>query len=78
MVEKTGTVWEKDDLDQPTDSCNQGFASVVAVILLKCLIGYKSVTDGKLICDTEHRQKGKEYGLTFSFTYGKNKYEVNC
>ena len=43
MANLTGTLWEH---DRPTASCNHGFTSVAAVILLRCLIGYKTVRDG--------------------------------
>lgn len=38
MADITGTLWE---LDRPTASCNHGFASSVAVIMMKSLFGYK-------------------------------------
>ena len=40
MADKTGTLWEH---DAPNASCNHGFASVIAVILTKCLAEKKGV-----------------------------------
>lgn len=43
MAEKTGTLWEN---DKPSASCNHGFASVAAVLLLRCLVGYETTENG--------------------------------
>lgn len=43
MAEKTGTLWEN---DQATCSCNHGFASVAAVLLLRALTGYVTTENG--------------------------------
>lgn len=48
MVERTGTLWE---MVTPNASCNHGFASVIAVLLLKALAGYKTVKNHTLILD---------------------------
>ena len=48
MVERTGTLWE---MVTPNASCNHGFASVIAVLLLKALSGYKTVKNHTLILD---------------------------
>jgi len=58
MVEKTGTLWEH---DSPKASCNHGFTSVVAHLILKCIAGYQGVEDGKpIFTDLE---KAKKYGV---------------
>lgn len=46
MAERTGTLWEH---DRPNASCNHGFASVAAVLILRCLVGYKTVGKGVAI-----------------------------
>ena len=46
MAAETGTLWEH---DRPTASCNHGFTSVAAVILLRCTVGYTTVRDGKAV-----------------------------
>lgn len=50
MAQKTGTLWEK---DAPTASCNHGFASVAAVLMLRCLVGYKTVKNGAPVFEKE-------------------------
>ncbi|MBR5439054.1 MAG: hypothetical protein IKV61_02435, partial [Clostridia bacterium] len=46
MVEQTGTLWEH---DSPKESCNHGFPSVAAAFLLRCVVGYDTVKQGKPI-----------------------------
>lgn len=48
MSKETKTLWEH---DSPHASCNHGFASVIAVILLRVLIGYKGVKNGKMVLE---------------------------
>ena len=44
MTSLTGTLWEH---DSPRASCNHGFASCIAVILLRALVGYVGTKNGK-------------------------------
>ena len=67
MAEKTGTLWEH---DRPSASCNHGFTSVAAVLLLKCALGYKTVIDGKPVFDKDFK-KQNSYDISVSFDYGK-------
>ena len=67
MAEKTGTLWEH---DRPSASCNHGFTSVAAVLLLKCALGYKTVIDGKPVFDKDFK-KQNDYDISVSFDYGK-------
>ena len=48
MAMLTGTLWEHNDSHA---SCNHGFTSVIAVVLLRALVGFKEIKDGKLIFD---------------------------
>jgi hypothetical protein len=64
MAKKTGTLWEK---NLPTASCNHGFASVAAVILAKCLVGYQTVENGKAVLSKEYAQKDYQTKLIFSY-----------
>ena len=64
MSQKTGTLWEK---DLPTASCNHGFASVVAVILAKCLVGYKTLENGKVVLCKERAKKDYQTNLIFQY-----------
>ncbi len=65
MVKETGTLWEH---DSPKASCNHGFASVVAHLILKCISGYKGVENGNpVFTDLE---KAKTYGVEIKI--GKN------
>lgn len=68
MAEKTGTLWEH---DSPTASCNHGFASVAAAILLRCVCGYLTVKDGKPVFDPNFKP-GKDYGVKVEFDYDEN------
>ena len=54
MAKETGSLWEH---DLPQASCNHGFASVIAVILLSALIGYKTVENGKLVIEKGFARK---------------------
>lgn len=54
MAKQTGTLWEH---DLATASCNHGFTSAIAVILLNALIGYKTVENGKIIVDKDFKGK---------------------
>lgn len=67
MAEKTGTLWEK---DSATASCNHGFASVAAVLLLRCLTGYKTVENGAPVFD-ENFVARNNYGVKVTFSYAK-------
>ena len=58
MVEKTGTLWEH---DKSKASCNHGFASVAAHLILQCIAGYQGVKDGKPIFND--LEKAKKYGV---------------
>ncbi len=62
MADKTGTLWEN---DAPSASCNHGFASVIAVLLLRCAIGYITVKDGKPVLDNS----AKLLDITVEFDY---------
>ncbi len=65
MAKKTGTLWEN---NLPTASCNHGFASVAAVILLRCMFGYIGVKDGNTVfADCSE----KDYGVNIEFDYKK-------
>ena len=64
MSQKTGALWEK---DLPTASCNHGFASVVAVILAKCLVGYQTVENGKVVLCKERAKKDYQTNLIFQY-----------
>ena len=66
MAKKTGTLWEH---DSPKASCNHGFTSIAAAILLQCLIGYETVKEGKPILK-ENFAGVKGYGLTVTFKDG--------
>ena len=64
MAEKTGTLWEN---DTPSASCNHGFASVIAVLLLKCFSGYKTIENFKPVFEFVPEKKR---GITVEFDYG--------
>ncbi len=72
MADKTGTLWEK---DAPTASCNHGFASVAAELLLRCAVGYKTVSDGSPVFDGNFG-KNKNYGIDVAFDYDGRKITV--
>ncbi len=65
MAERTGTLWEH---NTPHASCDHGFASVAAVILLNCVCGYEGVKDGKPILNKERKTK-KDYNVKVEFNY---------
>ena len=50
MVKQTGTLWEH---CEPQASCNHGFSSVTAVLLLRCLFGYKGIKNGQMIFEQD-------------------------
>ena len=54
MAQETGSLWEH---DLPTASCNHGFASVIAVILISALLGYKTVENGELVFEKDFKRK---------------------
>ncbi len=64
MVEKTGTIWEH---DLPSASCNHGFGSVFAVLMLRCLTGYAGVKEGKPIF--KDGKRATEYAAKVKFNY---------
>ncbi len=64
MVEKTGTIWEH---DLPSASCNHGFASVFAVLMLRCTVGYAGTKDGKPVF--AEGKRASEYTAKVEFDY---------
>ncbi len=70
MVEKTGTIWEH---DLPSASCNHGFASVVAVLIARCLTGYERTSEGKPVFKAGKR--ASEYTAKIEFDYEGVDYE---
>ena len=65
MAVETGTLWEH---DRPTASCNHGFTSVAAVILLRCTVGYRTVKDGEaVLCPDFRAPEGYEVGVKFNY-----------
>lgn len=64
MANQTGTLWEH---DRPQASCNHGFASVAAVLLMRCLCGYQTIKDGVVVLDEEATLKPyfKELNIIF-------------
>lgn len=46
MAAKTGTLWEHNDTRA---SCNHGFASVIAVLLLRSICGFEEIKNGKTV-----------------------------
>ena len=68
MANTTGTLWEH---DRATASCNHGFASSAAALILEALIGYKTVIEGKPIFKKDHK-KPSGYDINVSFDYGKS------
>lgn len=69
MAKKTGTLWEHDNSKA---SCNHGFASVIAVLLLSVTLGYQGVKDGDVILSNE-KDRLNSFGLTATFDYKKSK-----
>ena len=66
MANTTGTLWEH---DRATASCNHGFASSAAVVLLGALCGYETTNNGKPIFKKNFRP-ARDYGVKVSFNYG--------
>ena len=64
MADRTGTLWEH---DQATASCNHGFASVAAVLLLRCLIGYIGVKDNKPILKKDFQKNKNLINVKFNY-----------
>lgn len=65
MAAETGTLWEH---DRPTASCNHGFTSVAAVILLRCAVGYVTVKDGEAVLRPDFRApSGTELSVKFNY-----------
>ena len=64
MAEKTGTLWEH---DKPFASCNHGFASVAAAIMLHCACGYVTVKNGQPIFLNGRAEAGS--GVSVNFDY---------
>jgi len=68
MADKTGTLWEH---DSPKASCNHGFASVAAVLLLRCATGYVTVKDGNAILSENKSDKFSDVKVKFDYS-GEN------
>ena len=67
MADTTGTLWEH---DRSTASCNHGFASSAAAIILEALVGYQTVAHGAPVFKSGHiRPSG--YDVNVEFNYGK-------
>ena len=66
MATTTGTLWEH---DRPTASCNHGFASVAAHILLSAFAGFVTVKDGEALLDPDIKPL-EGYDIKVSFDYG--------
>lgn len=64
MAEKTGTLWEHDTSHA---SCNHGFASVAAPVLLKSLVGFDGVQDGKPKFDGIERNPTIDVKVEFNY-----------
>ena len=64
MADKTGTLWEH---DQATASCNHGFASVAAVLLLRCFIGCMGVKDNKPMLKKDFSQNENLINVKFNY-----------
>lgn len=52
MASKTGTLWEH---DSPKASCNHGFASVAAVLILRCTSGYITTKNGQPVFENARK-----------------------
>lgn len=70
MADKTGTLWEH---DSPKASCNHGFASVVAVILLRCVAGYVTVENGKAVLSDNKSKNYNQVKVIFDYSKRKGK-----
>ncbi len=64
MAEKTGTLWEN---DKATCSCNHGFASCAAPLLLRCVVGYDGVDNGKVVLRKDFAKR--DYQVEARFDY---------
>ena len=69
MAEKTGTLWEN---DTPSASCNHGFASVIAPIIMECLFGYKTVRNFEPVTE-KHTELIKGISAIFSYPEKSNR-----
>lgn len=65
MAQTTGTLWEN---DTPSASCDHGFASCAAVIILRCLTGYETVINGNPVFNKKFVAT-KKRGVRVSFAY---------
>ena len=64
MADRTGTLWEH---DQATASCNHGFASVAAVLLLRCLIGYIGVKNNNPMLKKDFQKNKNLINVKFNY-----------
>lgn len=74
MAQSTQTLWEKDD---PSASCNHGFASVIAAFMLRSLIGFRKINGNTVVLD-KAKHTEKEYGLKVEFNLKDNPITVYC
>lgn len=74
MAKETGTLWEHND---PSASCDHGFASAAAVLIVRCLTGYRTVENGKFVFD-EAFVPQKKYGVTLTFGEGESAVQKQC
>ena len=74
MAKETGTLWEHND---PSASCDHGFASAAAVLIVRCLTGYRTVENGKFVFD-EAFVPPKKYGVTLTFGEGESAVQKQC
>lgn len=65
MAKKTGTLWEH---NSSKASCNHGFASCLAVLLLKIFTGYEGVKDNSPVFAKNFKNE-LEYKCNFKFNY---------
>lgn len=66
MADGTGTLWER---DAPYASCNHGFASVIAVLLLRAETGYDTVRDGKPVFLQDFGKDKSSITVEFNYKY---------
>ena len=69
MADKTGTLWEH---DKPSASCNHGFASVAAVLMLRCVTGYETVKNARPQFKKDFTPPRKS-AVKITFSYGGEK-----
>lgn len=75
MADQTGTLWEN---GSAVASCNHGFASVAAVLMLRCMTGYRTVENGAPVFD-KNFVADRKYGVKVTFAYpDKNKIVAEC